>query len=634
MLDKLHLSVNANEILQKYWGHSSFRPLQEEIVRDVINGQDCLALLPTGGGKSICFQVPGIIREGITIVISPLIALMQDQVQSLKKNGLKATAITSVMSYREIDVALDNAVFQGIDFLYVSPERLQTTLFIERLKKMKVGLLVVDEAHCISEWGHDFRPSYTKIKELKQYIPNTPIIALTATATEKVRIDIIHQLQLKKPRIHEASFERTNVSYEIYPVENKINSIIHFCQSHLELTGIIYCNTRKNVKELMATLLSKEISCTIYHGGLQHNERKIALDEWMNGSKKIMIATNAFGMGIDKPDVRFVLHRDFPENLEAYFQEAGRVGRDGKFSRAISYMENQDIEQLVNSFHLKFPAPNIVTNIYKSIYSFLKIAIGSGKDETYPIDLLRFCKTYHYELITVYNSLKLLELNDNLSFSEAFFKPTNVKFTIGNLELYNFQLQHEKFIPLITLLSRNHAGIFDAFKVINEAKICGSLKITNKELSNQINALEKYGMLEINRQTSLPTLTFLHERLPDDYVKLSFAIYGERKENALIKLEAVKKFIHSENCRSIELLSYFGQKIKACGHCDNCLKSKSSQDEQDLYNELLIILVAPKSFLELRTLFPFDNEKLKLTLRILQHEEKITLKQSLFSLKE
>ncbi len=626
--------MKANEILLKYWGHSSFRPLQEEIILDVIEGQDSLVLLPTGGGKSICFQVPGLIRDGITIVISPLIALMQDQVQNLKKIGLRATAITSAMNYREIDVALDNAVFEGLDFLYVSPERLQTSLFIERFKKMKVGLLVVDEAHCISEWGHDFRPSYTKINKLREYIPHVPIMALTATATEKVRIDIITQLELKKPKIHEASFERMNVAYQIYNVDNKINSIIHFCKNHQDLTGIIYCNTRKKVKELAAILIGNEILCRIYHGELNHEERRSSLEEWMKGEKKIMIATNAFGMGIDKPNVRFVLHHDFPENLEAYFQESGRVGRDGLFSRAISFVEKDNLNQLKESFIQKFPEPKIVTGVYKSIYSFLKIAIGSGKDETYPIDLIAFCKLYNYELITVYNALKILELNDNLSFSESFFKPTNLKFTIGNLELYNFQLQHEKFIPLITLLSRNYAGIFDAFKVINETQICSFLKINNKELVSQLSAMEKYGILEINWRTPLPTLTFIHERLPDDYVNLSYEIFGERKKNAQDKLASVTQFINSTNCRSVELLAYFGQSTEPCGHCDSCLKNNPINSEEDLYKSLLKILETPKSFLELCALFPHDIEKLKITIRLLQHEEKITFKQSLFSLME
>jgi ATP-dependent DNA helicase RecQ len=339
-------------------------------------------------------------------------------------------------------------------------------------------------------------------------------------------------------------------------------------------------------------------------------------------------------MGIDKPNVRFVLHHDFPENLEAYFQESGRVGRDSLFSRAISFVEKDDLNQLKESFIQKFPEPEIVTGVYKSIYSFLKIAIGSGKDETYPIDLIAFCKLYNYELITVYNALKILELNDNLSFSESFFKPTNLKFTIGNFELYNFQLQHEKFIPLITLLSRNYAGIFDAFKVINEAQICSFLKINNKELVSQLSAMEKYGVLEINWRTTLPTLTFIHERLPDDYVHLSYEIFGERKKNALDKLASVTQFINSTNCRSVELLAYFGQSTEPCGHCDSCLKNNPINSEEDLYKSLLKILETPKSFLELCALFPTDIEKLKITIRLLQHEEKITFKQSLFSLME
>ena len=624
--------MEAKEVLEKYWGYSSFRPLQEQIVLDSIAGYDCLALLPTGGGKSICFQVPGIIREGITIVISPLIALMQDQVNNLKKFGLRATAITSAMTYREIDVALDNAVFQGIDFLYVSPERLQTTLFIERLKKMNVGLLVVDEAHCISEWGHDFRPSYAQIGQFREYMLNTPILALTATATDKVRTDIITKLNLKTPKIHEASFERSNVAYEIYEVDNKIKSIIYFCQEHKELTGIIYCNTRKKVKDTAAILLGIEISCTIYHGGMQHEERKIALEEWMSGKKKIMIATNAFGMGIDKPNVRFVLHHDFPETIEAYFQEAGRVGRDGEFSRAISYLEKEDMGHLMDSFNLKFPSAEVVKAIYKSICSYLKIAIGSGKDETYPIDLIAFKKLYKFDLISTYNALQLLALNGDVTFSESFFKPSNMKFTIGNLELYNFQLQHDKYSPLITLLSRNHSGIFESFKVINEVQICKLLKISKNELVDQLSSMEKQGILEINWQTTLPTITFIRERLPDDYLNLSFEIYGERKENALEKLTKVQQFIESDTCRSIELLRYFGQEIGPCGHCDNCLKKNGDEQSESLSNEVLSFIKSPKTYLELCAQFPFDIEQLKNTIRLLQHEGKLTFNKGLFSL--
>jgi ATP-dependent DNA helicase RecQ len=557
---------------------------------------------------------------------------MQDQVNNLKKFGLRATAITSAMTYREIDVALDNAVFQGIDFLYVSPERLQTALFIERLKKMNVGLLVVDEAHCISEWGHDFRPSYAQIGQLRDFMPNTPILALTATATEKVRTDIITKLNLKTPKIHEASFERSNVAYEIYEVDNKVKSIIYFCQEHKELTGIIYCNTRKKVKDIAAILLGIEISCAIYHGGLQHEERKIALEEWMSGKKKIMIATNAFGMGIDKPNVRFVLHHDFPETIEAYFQEAGRVGRDGEFSRAISYLEKEDMGHLMDSFNLKFPSAEVVKAIYKSICSYLKIAIGSGKDETYPIDLIAFKKLYKYDLISTYNALQLLALNGDVTFSESFFKPSNMKFTIGNLELYNFQLQHDKYSPLITLLSRNHSGIFESFKVINEGQICKLLKISKKELVEQLSSMEKQGILEINWQTTLPTITFIRERLPDDYLNLSFEIYGERKENALEKLTKVQQFIESNTCRSIELLRYFGQEISPCGHCDNCLKKNGEEQSESLSNEVLSFIKSPKTYLELCAQFPFDIEHLKNTIRLLQHEGKLTFNKGLFSL--
>ncbi|HNS43111.1 MAG TPA: ATP-dependent DNA helicase RecQ, partial [Taishania sp.] len=325
------------ETLQKYWGYNNFRPGQEAIIDDVINGHDVLALMPTGGGKSICFQVPGLIREGLTLVISPLIALMQDQVTALDKKHILAKAITSGMSFRELDITLDNARFNGYQFLYTSPERIQSTLFIERFKLMNIGLIVIDEAHCISEWGHDFRPSFMEIKKLREIHPSVPIIALTATATPKTQQEIIERLELKNPKIHQSSFERKNLSYKSYLTNNKLQEIIDTCKQFEGKTGIVYCQTRKSVKFVAQKLYSQQLSVGIYHGGMNRDERKKMLEDWLSNKIKIIVATNAFGMGIDKPDVRFVLHYEFPNSLEAYFQEAGRGGRDGNESVAINY---------------------------------------------------------------------------------------------------------------------------------------------------------------------------------------------------------------------------------------------------------------------------------------------------------
>lgn len=618
------------EILEKYWGYNSFRPLQANIVSDVINGHDCLALLPTGGGKSICFQVPGIAREGMTIVISPLIALMEDQVTHLKKVGLRAAAITSAMTFREIDISLDNAVFGGLDFLYVSPERIQTSIFLARIEKMNVGLLVVDEAHCISTWGHDFRPTYAKIGELRSFLNHVPIIALTATATEKVRADIIEKLKLKNPCIHEASFERENLNYSLYPVENKIARILSYCKSAPNTSGIIYCRTRKNVKEVAITLQNQGVKCGIYHGGMTADDRSKSLKNWMDDQPKLIIATNAFGMGIDKPNVRYVIHYDFPETLEAYYQEAGRGGRDGEKAMAITYYELQDIQALKEQYETKFPPQEEVTRVYRALCSYLKIAIGSGKDESYPVDVFQLSKDYSIDSQLLFNALKLLENNGDLSFSPAFFKPTNLKFNIGNSELYNIQVQQSKLIPLTTFLTRNFPGIFDQFKTINEVSIMKQLKITKENLKEQLHNLEQQGIIEINFQSNLPSVLFLHERLPDDYLNLSYTIYKERKFNALEKLKAMLEFIEHKKCRSLMLLNYFGQTGKECGHCDHCIQENFEQHSVNIEQELILYISEAKTFNEICTAFPIEINKLKDLIRRLQHDKKLTYNNGVF----
>lgn len=566
--------MKSRATLLKYWKYSSFRPQQEEIIDDILAGFDVLALLPTGGGKSICFQVPGLIREGITIVISPLIALMQDQVKNLEERGIRAKALISGMTYREIDILLDNARFDGIDFLYTSPERIQSELFIERFKNMKVGLIVVDEAHCISEWGHDFRPSFLKIKELRIHHPNTPIIALTATATEKVRGDIIDKLGLKKAVIHEASFERKNVSYEIIETENKIERIISFCKEK-SVTGIIYCQTRKSVKEIARILLANRISCGFYHGGLGNEERKKMLDLWLNEEIKIMVATNAFGMGIDKPNVRFVLHYELPQSLEAYFQEAGRCGRDSEMSRAISFVEQNDSLELKKTVQQKFPDKETVLNTYRALCNYLKLAFGSGKDETFPVDLRELCFNYKLDYKQTYNSFKILELNGNIQFSEGFFQATKVKFIVDNSELYNFQVQYEKYRAFTTLLTRSYSGIFDYPQNIYENEIAKRIGIPEYLLTNYLEELERYAIIYVKYKSDLPTVTFTEERQIDINFELSATAYNDRKNNALDKVNRVIELVKSEACRAKQIIHYFGQDSINCGICDWCKKNES-----------------------------------------------------------
>ena len=614
----------SREIVKKYWGFDRFRPMQEEIVDTVIYGHDTLALLPTGGGKSLCFQVPGIAREGITLVISPLIALMQDQVANLQSKGIRAKSIISGMSHREMDITLDNARFGGLDFLYTSPERIQSKLFMERFKGMNVGLIVVDEAHCISEWGHDFRPAFKEIYKLREIHPDVPIIALTATATDKVRADILKQLQLKSPKIFEASFERSNLSYETQESENKLVEIVNYCKSHDNLCGIVYCQTRKSVKDVARILQANRISVGVYHGGMTKEDRERMLKDWLDDKIKVMVSTNAFGMGIDKPDVRFVLHYEFPPTLEAYFQEAGRAGRDGKESRAIVFWEKQDLTVLQERIKQQFPEITTIKTTYRAVCNFLKIAIGSGKNESYPFEIAKLCSAFQLNPLQAYNSLKILEMNNDLVFSEGVFHPTKVKYAIGNKELYNFQIQHSKFLGLTTLLSRSYAGIFEQYFEIHEKEFCTRLAINAMELENQLKQLEKYGVLDISWKSSLPTVTLTHERLPDDYLSISAEVYTYRKQNAELKLEKALQFIELPICRSVQLLKYFGQECQPCGKCDVCKNnSKTTYRTKELKEILLPFLQNMQTLEDCIDKTNASSEQVKNALKELILEEKI-----------
>lgn len=610
--------------LQKYWGYNSFRPDQESIVEDVINGHDVLALMPTGGGKSICFQIPGLIREGITLVISPLIALMQDQVSTLESKGIRAKAITSGISYRELDIVLDNAKFGGYKFLYTSPERLQSKLFIERFKQMNVGLIVVDEAHCISEWGHDFRPSFMEIKTLREIHPQVPMIALTATATIKTQEEIVRRLELRTPRIHQSKFERPNLIYNSFLSRNKLQDIIDTCQQYTGSTGIVYCQTRKSVKFVAMYLSNQGISSGIYHGGMNKDDRKKMLDAWLKGQVKVMVATNAFGMGIDKPDVRFVLHYEFPNSLEAYFQEAGRGGRDGEAAMAINYWQEDDLKKMQEQLLQKYPPIEDIKRVYRAVCNHLKVAIGSGAGESYDFNLTVFSKAFNISPILCYNSLKILESMEEIVFSEGVFHPTKVKFAIGNTALYNFQIQNESYYPVTTLLSRSYPGIFNNFFEINEAEFCKRLKISEKEFENQLKYLEKWGIIDLNWKSDAPTLTFLRSRMPYDYLEIKPEVYHFRKEIAFQKLESVQHYLNSKECRSLQLINYFGVDSQPCGKCDNCLTKSNKKSDNQFQKDILVLLSeSSKTLFELKSFFS-DPDQCKKALRTLMLDEKVS----------
>ncbi|MEY3727285.1 MAG: hypothetical protein RL098_745 [Bacteroidota bacterium] len=565
----MHAFTQALDLLQKHWGFAAFRPSQEPIVQAALRGEDTLALLPTGGGKSICFQVPGLQREGLCIVISPLIALMQDQVDNLQKRGLRAKALTSGLSYREIDQILDNARFGGLDFLYTSPERIQSALFIERFKRMKISLLVVDEAHCISEWGHDFRPAFRQISKLRKLQPEVPILALTATATKAVQQDIIVQLALNKAQIIEASFVRDNLQYLVREATNKTEEIIAICKRETG-TGIVYCQTRRAVKELARVLLANGLRCGVYHGGLNATERSQMLKDWLQNKNQVMVATNAFGMGIDKPDVRFVLHYEIPSSPEAYFQEAGRGGRDGLPSYALLLHQPSDFSKLQQQLDKSFPEAARVIFVYRAICNYLKIAVGAGKDEAYPFDIKVFCQTFELAHDEVFYALKILEQNGNLSFSEGFFQPTRLQFIVSNEVLYNFQIQHEDYYQLCTTLVRSYPGIFEQLTHLHEDKLIQRLKLSEKRLYEQLEFMQKNGIIELTKKNNLPILYFNMERLPESYLQLKPSIYLERKQSAQTKLDAMQHYCLQATCRAQQLITYFGQTSDTCGQCDVC----------------------------------------------------------------
>lgn len=579
---------STSEILKKYWGYESFRPLQEEIVDSVVYGHDTFAVLPTGGGKSICFQVPGLALEGLTIVVSPLIALMQDQVNTLNKKGIKSIMIASSMSYREIDIALDNARFGSMSFLYTSPERLKSTLFIERFKQMNVSLIVVDEAHCISEWGHDFRPAYRDIKELRKHHSDVPVIALTASATAEVQNDIINQLELKKPKVYQGNVNRDNIAYKVVATENKQHEILEFCKSHIQDSGIIYCQTRKSVKDIVRKLRTQNISAGMYHGGMSNEDRTYMLELWMNNRLKVMVATNAFGMGIDKPDVRFVLHYEIPNNLEAYYQEAGRAGRDGSHAQAIAFWERADLQKMKDKLSMKYPDPDRIREIYNAICNFLQVAIGSGEMEVYPFDISGFSKVFKFSVSEIYNSIKILELNGNMSMLENNFFPTRMKFAIGNAALYKFQIANDNVSSLITLLSRSYPGIFDRYITINETELSKRLKINQSELTGQFKFLEQYGVIEIRYQSKLPQLTLTSPRLADVNLQIKSEVFANRKKTEQKKLEAITEYVTAKNCRAELISTYFGSQLEKCHKCDVCLSESS-----DPYSHLELIQLIP-----------------------------------------
>lgn len=583
------------QILEKYWGFKEFRPLQDEIIKSVTAGRDTLGLMPTGGGKSITFQVPALAQEGICLVITPLIALMKDQVEKLSQRGIRAIAVHSGMSREEIDIALDNAIYGNYKFLYISPERIGTEIFKVRLEKIEVNLIAVDEAHCISQWGYDFRPSYLRIVELREYLPDIPLLALTATATPVVVEDIQDKLKFRQKNVLRITFERKNLVYSIRETENKQKYILRLAKQ-LKGSGIVYVRSRKNTRELAQYLQQNGISCDYYHAGLTHPVRNRKHNEWMNGRIRIIVATNAFGMGIDKADVRFVIHLDLPDSLEEYFQEAGRAGRDHKTAHAILLFNEGDKSTAERRIHTNFPEPDVIRQIYRALGNYFQIPVGGAKNQVFDFNVGDFASRYSKSIMVIYSSLKILQMEGYIELTEEIFNPPKVKFLTGRDELYRFQLANEDFDAFIKLILRTYTGVFTEFVTIYEDSLAQKAGVKTEVIVEYLKRLNGMGIIRYLPQKRTPVIIFTEERLDVKDLRISREHYKDRKDRYVRRINEVIRYA-SENkkCRSVFLLEYFGEKkVNLCGQCDVCLRKEeldlSKSDYSQIENEIRELL--------------------------------------------
>jgi ATP-dependent DNA helicase RecQ len=565
-------------ILKKYWHHDQFRPMQEQIIQSVLDGNDTLALLPTGGGKSICFQVPALLKEGLCLVVSPLIALMRDQVESLLEKDIPAVALHSGLSFYEVTKILQQAAQGDYKFLYLSPERLETNLFKEYLPHLHISLLVVDEAHCISQWGYDFRPPYLRIANLREELPGIPMIAVTASATPVVQADIVDKLKLLDVTIFRQSFERPNISYSSFCVDSKVNKVIDILNK-VPGSSIVYCGSRKQTKELSYLLGLQNISSDYYHAGLPQEQRNEKQQAWISNRVRVMVCTNAFGMGIDKPDVRSVIHFDIPDCLENYYQEAGRAGRDGKKSYAVLVYQNENLDALAAMPEKRFPPIPEIKRIYQSLADYLQIPIGIGEGQYFDFDLLEFGRNFKLDHVTVINTLKVLEQEGHVSFSETIFLPSQVNFHTSKETLNQFEISHPQLEPLIKCLLRTYQGIIDNRVSVYENQLSRLCRLPVQEIKGQLLKLQSFGIIEYLPQKDTPQIHFLLNRASAQYLTINQDRYLERKKLYRERVQNMIRYVTMDDeCRSRYIATYFGDnEAKDCGLCDNCLARKRKE---------------------------------------------------------
>jgi ATP-dependent DNA helicase RecQ len=613
-----------HQILSRYWGYGSFRPLQEDIIRSIAGGKDTLGLMPTGGGKSITFQVPALATEGVCLVVTPLIALMKDQVDNLRKVGIKATAVYSGMEHREIITQLENCIFGDYKFLYASPERLGSELFRAKLKAMNVSFIVVDESHCISQWGYDFRPSYLSISSIRELLDKAPILALTATATPKVADDIQEKLLFREKNVFRTSFYRPNLAYVVREADDKMAALAHILRK-VPGSAIVYVRSRMRTKEIAESLLQAGISASYYHAGLDGREKNIRQDLWKEGEYRVMVATNAFGMGIDKPDVRVVAHFDMPGSIEEYFQEAGRAGRDGQKAYAVALYAQGDKAKLAKRFADEFPPKELVRRIYDALGNFYQIAMGYGFESIHDFPLMDFCRAYKFSLQQVHAALKILELSGYIEYQEEGQNMSRLLFTVTRDDLYKYFHREKQTNEILGAVLRLYTGLFADYAFINEGDIASLSGYGPEVVYETLTALSKRRIINYIPQKKTPRIIYTRSREELKYLEIPRRAYEERRERAESRTAKVAEYLAGANrCRSRVLLDYFGEaSARNCGQCDVCLAGKAAPEVPGNLRESLLQLLAaaPLPLDEIVERLPYPAAEIRSTVHYLAETE-------------
>ena len=607
--------------------------MQEEIINSILQGKDTLALLPTGGGKSICFQVPALAKEGICLVISPLIALMKDQVETLKRKGILALSIYSGMSFLEVKKTLRNAAYGNYKFLYVSPERLETNLFLDFLPSMNISLIAVDEAHCISQWGYDFRPPYMRIANLREHLPNVPVLALTASATSAVQDDICEKLNFGKDHQRfQQSFERANLSYSVFNVVSKQNKLLEIL-NNVKGSAIVYCKSRKHTKDIAGLLKLNKINADYYHAGLINDERNKRQENWIDNTTRVIACTNAFGMGIDKPDVRVVVHYGVPDSLENYYQEAGRAGRDGKRAYAVLLYNDREIAEMQLQSDIRYPDKATIKQVYIAVMNYLQIAAGTGEGSSFDFDLPAFSEAFKINILTATYAIKTLEQEGLIRFNEVFFKPSTLVFNTNRQQLEDFEKQFPQFEPLLKGLLRSYEGIFDYPATIYESELAKFLRNNTTGVKRELLLLQQYGIVNYSPQKDIPQLTLILNRMYADSFVINLENYLQRKKNFEGRIKAIIDYLmNTTTCRSKMIATYFNDlHVKACGICDCCINQKGigvSKEEFEQIANYILQFIDVKS-VGIKELLSngkrFKKEKLWKVIDYLQEEKKLVV---------